>query len=100
VSVAFVVKEEAGSGPLTFPGFPGVWSQSQPIEAQAFIDAGIFVDADEMIARVVELGLPLEQIKVKAGAAPLPERENHVAAVLEAVSEPEPEATPLEESES
>lgn len=88
MSTAFVLPEDAvsGAGPVTFPGFPGVWTPGEPIEAQAFVDAGVFASADAMVSRVEELGLPLEPTSVQAGEAPLPNRDNHVPNAPEAAA--------------
>lgn len=86
MSVAFTLTEEAGPGPLTFPGFPGVWSQGEAIEAQVFVDARVFHSVGEMQERVRELGVPLEETSVAKGAAPLPARDNHVPNAEEAIA--------------
>jgi hypothetical protein len=101
VSVALVLPAEAvsSSSPTTFPGFPGVWPPGEPIEAQVFVDAGLFADPDEMVSFASELGLPLETTTVKKGSAPLPERPNHVSEEPEPPPEEEPEPT-SEEIES
>ncbi len=85
MAVAFTLTEEAGPGPLTFPGFPGVWNQGESIEAQFFVDAGVFESVEAMQARVAELGVPLEETSVAEGFAPLPPRDNHVPNAEEAV---------------
>lgn len=78
MSVALVLSEDAGAGPFTFPGFPGVWASDTPIEAQVFVDAGAFGSVDAMLEAVTTAGLPLEEITVAKGAAPLPDRPNHL----------------------
>ena len=94
MAVALVLAEDAGAGPLTFPGFPGVWTQGAPIEADVFVHAGIFETVDAVLA-AAEL-LPLEQVKVAKGSAPLPERPNHLPnadeAQAEADAQPDDEA--------
>jgi hypothetical protein len=77
VAVALVLSEDAGAGPFTFPGFPGVWSPGVPIEASVFVDAGSFASEADLLAAAE--ALPLEQVTVAKGAAPLPPRGNHVA---------------------
>lgn len=83
MSVAFQLREEAGAGPLVFPGFPGVWNQGEPIEAHVFVDAGVAESVDEIADR---LPPQLEKVTVDAGSAPLPERPNHVANAEEAIA--------------
>jgi len=92
VSTALVLPAEAvsGQGPVTFPGLPGVWTPGEPIEVAAFVAEGIFSSEDAMLAIVNERGVPLELAKVKKGAAPLPERANHISTT--AVEEQRPEA--------
>jgi len=104
VSLAFVLPEGAvGNGPMTFPGFPGVWTPGEAIEAQAFVALGAFESVEAMSAAVAELGLPLEEKSVKKGSAPLPVAENHFGFAPEeaeaATSEEEPEP-PAEEAEA
>lgn len=79
MSLALVLPEGAvsGSDAVTFPGFPGVWTPGQPIELSAFAAAGI-ASADELLELAAEMGVPLEEVDVDEGSAPLPERENHL----------------------
>lgn len=82
---AFVLNDDALSGgPVVFPGFPGVWTPGEPVEAQAFVDAGSFASIAEMRDLVDELGLPLAEVQVDEGSAPLPARDNHMANAEEA----------------
>lgn len=57
-----------------FGGFPGVWAPGQPVEIS---ELG-FDSEDEALARVDELGLPLRQVNVEPGSAPMPARPNHL----------------------
>ena len=85
MSLAFVLRHgAAGDGAVTFPGFPGVWTPGEPIEAQVFVDAGVFASTEEMQDRAAEVGVPLETTTVAAGSAPMPERDNHVSNAAEA----------------
>lgn len=104
MSLAFVLPEEAvsSSSPTTFPGFPGVWTPGEAVEAQAFVDAGAFESVEAMSQAVAELALPLEEKSVKKGSAPLPVPENHVPfpAAEEEVAATEEEPPAAEEGES
>jgi hypothetical protein len=70
--------EAAGEGrglEVHFSNFPGVWAPERPI---AVTELG-FDTVDEALARVDELGLPLRQVDVEAGSAPMPARDNQIA---------------------
>lgn len=86
---AFVLSSDeiAGSDAFAMPGFPGVWTPGKPIEAAEFVKLGAFSSVDEMRDRVAELGLPLEEVEVAEGSAPLPARPNHHAGTAERVDE-------------
>jgi hypothetical protein len=86
VALAFVLPEEvAGNGPVTFPGFPGVWTPGQPIEAAAFVAAGVADTETELDERRPP---QLERVDVAAGSHPLPARPNHVPSAEEAAAAP------------
>jgi hypothetical protein len=89
VATAFVLDDPglAGGGPVNLAGFPGVWTPDQPIEAEAFVANGAFDSVDEMRDRVDELGLPLKEVDVAEGSAPMPARaEGHAPNAEEAAA--------------
>jgi hypothetical protein len=95
VALAFVLPEEvAGNGPVTFPGFPGVWTPGVPIEAQALIDAGAAETAEELQKRCPP---QLEEVDVAPYSAPLPLMPNHIPA--EALVTPPPALADMSHAE-
>lgn len=93
---AFELDTEAagytGSEGVHFGDFPGVWAPGVPI---ALTELGFDTAADARAA-VEELGLPLKEVSVDVGSAPMPTRPNHedtapVEPEAEPVVEPEPE---------
>lgn len=118
--IAFVLPGGHSGEPVNFPGFPGVWTPGEAKLAAELVAAGAFESVDQVVARVEELGLPLEQVTVEV-VAPLTAAERRAAqraareaaATLEAAqveseaSEaaaaengiPDPDATPAGEEE-
>jgi hypothetical protein len=92
---ALVLDAEAagysGTDAVHFGDFPGVWTPGQPV---AVSELGFDTDKDALAA-VKTLGLPLREVSVEQGSAPMPERPNH--APFEAV---EPEPTPVVEPDT
>lgn len=78
---AFVLDDDTLTGPTVFPGFPGVWTAGQPVEAVRLVEAGVFASVQEARDRIGELGLPISERRVKAGAGPVPATPNHFPAV-------------------
>lgn len=79
------------SEPVHFGSFPGVWEPGRPI---AVSELG-FASEEEALAAVADLELPLRQVRVDAGSAPMPERPNHLLSqeaqrVLDMELEPAP----------
>lgn len=69
-SIAFVLPAGSGSGePVNFPGFPGAWTPGVPKAAADLVAAGAFESVEEVVARVAELGLPLERAKARLARA-------------------------------
>jgi hypothetical protein len=83
---AFVLDDEglAGGGPVNLAGFPGMWTPGEPIAAAEFVKAGAFDSVQEMRDRVRELGMPLKEVTVGEGTAPIAARANHMPNAEEA----------------
>lgn len=64
-----------GGEALHFGGFPGVWSPGQPV---AVSELG-FESEQDALDRARELELPLREVRVDEGSAPMPARPNHLA---------------------
>ena len=69
------VSATTGSEAVHFGGFPGQWYPGRPIAVSALG----FETEDEALKAAKDL--PLVVKRVKAGSAPAPERENHIAGV-------------------
>jgi hypothetical protein len=89
---AFVLDTDAagytGGEGVHFGDFPGVWAPGAPV---ALRELG-FDTAEDARAAAKDLGLPLKEISVDAGSAPMPERPNHAASTPDAAAEPAPAA--------
>lgn len=85
---AFVLDDPglAGGGPVNLAGFPGTWTPGEPIAASAFVDAGAFESVQAMRDQIRELRMPLKEISVSEGSAPLPLRDNHMPNAEEAAA--------------
>jgi hypothetical protein len=60
--------------PVHFADFPGVWEPGRPIAVSALG----FASGDDAIARAKDLNLPLREVTVDVGSAPMPPRPNHL----------------------
>lgn len=67
----------SGTSAVNFPGFPGAWTPGEPIEADEFVRVGAVSTVDELRDLAAELDLPLEEVDVAAGSAPMPVQANH-----------------------
>lgn len=86
----------SGGEAVHFGGFPGVWAPGQPI---AITELGFDSERDARDA-VKALELPLREVSVDAGSAPMPERSNHHVSEADAATAPTSEAEATAEHEA
>lgn len=77
-----------GGEAVHFGGFPGLWVPGRPV---ALSELGFNAEKDARDTAAA-LGLPLREVSVDAGSAPMPVRPNHASSDL--APEPEPETVP------
>lgn len=84
---AYVLPEDAvsGSDPVTFAGFPGIWTPGVPIAVDELAKHGLY-DADEIADEVEERGLPLQPVDVSGDEGAMPVPPNHLPSREEAVA--------------